>query len=142
MAPLAHFGRTATLNAATYCVSVSSISPGQRKNELVADASADLYGSEGWRVRVPARSTRLRPTRTRAGRGPGYGYGYGYGYGSGMSPQEGPHGQSPEVDPEDLRQHGDKAVRLAHDLAPSESARWADLVNTAASMAEIEDPGQ
>lgn len=66
----------------------------------------------------------------------------GYGYGSGMSPQEGPHGQPPEVDPEDLHKHGDEALRLAHDLAPGESARWADLVNAAASMAEIEDPGQ
>ena len=42
-----HFGRTATLNAATYCAAVSSISPGQCKNELVEDASTDLYGSEG-----------------------------------------------------------------------------------------------
>jgi hypothetical protein len=59
-----------------------------------------------------------------------------------MSQQEGHHGRLPEVDPEDLRKHGGEAVRLADDLAPGESARWADLVNTAASMAEIEDPGQ
>lgn len=50
--------------------------------------------------------------------------------------------QPPEVDPEDLRQHADKGVRLLGDLAPGESIRWADAVNTAASMAEIEDPGQ
>lgn len=66
----------------------------------------------------------------------------GYGYFGGMSTQTGPpQGRPPEVEPEDLRKHGDKALRLAHDLAPGESARWADLVNTAASMAEIEDPG-
>jgi hypothetical protein len=65
-----------------------------------------------------------------------------YGYGSGMSPQVGPQSQPPEVDPEDLRKRGDEALRLAHDLAIGESARWADLVNTAASMAEMEDPGQ
>ena len=59
-----------------------------------------------------------------------------------MSPQTSAQGQPPEVDPEDLRKHGDKALRLVHDLAPGESARWANLVNTAASMAEIEDPGQ
>jgi hypothetical protein len=45
----------------------------------------------------------------------------------------------PEVDPEDLHKHGDAALRLMRDLAPGESARWADLVNTAASMAEIEE---
>jgi transcriptional regulator with XRE-family HTH domain len=50
-------------------------------------------------------------------------------------------GRSSEVSAEDLRKHGDKALRLAHDLAPGESARWADLVNTAASIAEIEDLG-
>jgi hypothetical protein len=48
----------------------------------------------------------------------------------------------PEVDPEDLRKHGDKAVRLVHDLGPGDSVRWADAVNTAASLAEAEDPGQ
>jgi hypothetical protein len=53
------------------------------------------------------------------------------------------HHIPPEVDPEDLRKHGDKAVRLADDLAPGEVVRWADLVNTAASMADIEDgPGK
>ena len=44
----------------------------------------------------------------------------------------------PEVDPEDLRKHGTDALRLVHDLGPGESIRWADVVNTAASMAEIE----
>jgi len=37
----------------------------------------------------------------------------------------------PEVDPEDLSTHG-------ADLGPSESIRWADAVNTAATMAEAE----
>ena len=32
----------------------------------------------------------------------------------------------------DLRNHGEATLRLAHDLARGESARWADLVNTAA----------
>jgi hypothetical protein len=49
---------------------------------------------------------------------------------------------APEVDPEDLRNHGEAALRLARDLARGESVRWADLVNTAASMAEIEDQDQ
>jgi hypothetical protein len=44
----------------------------------------------------------------------------------------------PEVDPEDLRKYDEAARRLASDLAPGESVRWADLVNTAASMGEIE----
>jgi hypothetical protein len=47
--------------------------------------------------------------------------------------------QTPEVDPEDLRKYNDEAIMLAHDLAPGESARWADLVNTAASMGEIDN---
>jgi hypothetical protein len=42
----------------------------------------------------------------------------------------------PKVVPEDLREHGAAALRLVHDLAPGESIRWADAVNTAASMAE------
>jgi hypothetical protein len=45
----------------------------------------------------------------------------------------------PEVDPEDLRKYDEAARRLANDLAPGESANWADLVNTAASMGEIEE---
>lgn len=53
------------------------------------------------------------------------------------------HRIPPEVDPEDLRKHDGKAVRLAHDLASGEVVRWADLVNTATSMADIEDePGK
>ncbi len=50
--------------------------------------------------------------------------------------------RKPEVDPEALRKYGDKALRLTQDLAPGESARWADLVNTAASMGEIEEQDQ
>jgi len=45
----------------------------------------------------------------------------------------------PEVHPEDLLRHDSAAHQLAHDLAPGESARWADLVNTAASMADLEE---
>ena len=48
-----------------------------------------------------------------------------------------PMNQPTEVDPEDLRMYNDEAVMLAYDLAPGESSRWADLVNTAASMGEI-----
>jgi hypothetical protein len=43
---LAAFGRTATLNAAADCASVSSISAGQRRNEQIADVAVDLYGSD------------------------------------------------------------------------------------------------
>jgi hypothetical protein len=39
-----------------------------------------------------------------------------------------------EMTPEDLAKYNTAAIRLAQDLAPGESARWADLVNTAASM--------
>jgi hypothetical protein len=46
---------------------------------------------------------------------------------------------TPEVSPEDLSKYNDAAIRLTKDLAPGESARWADLVNTAASMAELEN---
>jgi hypothetical protein len=35
--------------------------------------------------------------------------------------------------------HGDAALRLANDLGPGEISTWANLVNSAASMAEIED---
>ena len=48
----------------------------------------------------------------------------------------------PEVTSEDLAKYNDAAIKLAHDLAPGESVRWADLVNTAASMAEVEDDEQ
>jgi hypothetical protein len=44
-----------------------------------------------------------------------------------------------KVTPEDLVKHNNAAIKLAQDLAPGELARWADLVNTAASMAEVED---
>ena len=46
--PWPHFGRTRTLNAAIYCVPVSSISAGQRGNGQVADRRDIVYGSEGW----------------------------------------------------------------------------------------------
>lgn len=59
-----------------------------------------------------------------------------------MSPEESFQSRQPEVDPEDLGKYGDAALRLAHDLAPGESARWVDLVNTAASMGEIEEQDQ
>jgi hypothetical protein len=53
------------------------------------------------------------------------------------------HHIPPELDLEDLRKHGDKAVRPSDDLASGEVVRWADLVNAAASMADIEDdPGK
>lgn len=64
-------------------------------------------------------------------------------YAGAMSPpEESSRNQQPEVDPEDLREYADAALRLAHDLARGESARWADLVNTAASMGEIEEQDQ
>jgi hypothetical protein len=44
----------------------------------------------------------------------------------------------PEVTAEDLEKHGAAALRMMYDLAPGEFARWADLVNTAASMSDIE----
>jgi hypothetical protein len=44
---------------------------------------------------------------------------------------------TPEVTPEDLAKYNDEAIMLAYDLAPGESAMWANLVNTAASMGEI-----
>lgn len=37
--------------------------------------------------------------------------------------------QVPEVESEDLREHGEQALRLARTLNPGESVRWADLVN-------------
>jgi hypothetical protein len=60
-------------------------------------------------------------------------------YAGAMSPEESPQNRRPEVDPEDLRMHGDAALRLANDLGPGEISTWANLVNSAASMAEIED---
>jgi hypothetical protein len=42
-----------------------------------------------------------------------------------------------EVTPEDLAKYNDAAIMLAYDLAPEESASWANLVNAAASMGEI-----
>jgi hypothetical protein len=44
---------------------------------------------------------------------------------------------TPEVTPEDLAKYNNEAIMLAYDLVPGESARWADLVNTAASMGEV-----
>lgn len=46
---------------------------------------------------------------------------------------------TPEVTPEDLAKYNDAAIRLAQDVAPGETARWANLVNSAASMGELED---
>lgn len=63
-------------------------------------------------------------------------------YAGAMSPEEISQNRQPEVDPEDLRKYDGAALRLAHDLAHGESARWADLVNTAASMGEIEEQDQ
>lgn len=42
---MALFGRTATLNAATHCASLSSISPGPHAYVLVADVPVYLYGA-------------------------------------------------------------------------------------------------
>lgn len=44
---------------------------------------------------------------------------------------------APEVTPEDLAKYNDEAIMLAYDFAPGESAKWANLVNTAVSMGEI-----
>ena len=41
------FGRTRTLNAATYCASMSSIPAGQRQSGQVASARDAVYGSDG-----------------------------------------------------------------------------------------------
>ena len=41
-----HFGHTAALNAADQRVSISSVPPGQRAYEQVADTPETLYGSE------------------------------------------------------------------------------------------------
>ncbi len=60
-------------------------------------------------------------------------------YADAMSPEESSQNRQPEVDPEDLRKHGDAALRLANDLRPGETSTWANLVNSAVSMAEIED---
>ena len=43
----------------------------------------------------------------------------------------------PEVTPEDLAKYNGEAIKLARDLKPGERAKWADLVNSAASMGEI-----
>ena len=42
-----------------------------------------------------------------------------------------------EVAPGDLTKYNNAAIMLAYDLAPGEAARWADLVNTAASTGKI-----
>ena len=46
---------------------------------------------------------------------------------------------SPEVDPEDLKNHGEKAKQHVYDLQPGEAIRWADAVNTQASMTGLEN---
>lgn len=53
-----HLGRTATPDAVAQHASASSISAGQRQNEQVADATVDLYRSEGSRRLVFAYQTR------------------------------------------------------------------------------------
>jgi hypothetical protein len=45
---------------------------------------------------------------------------------------------TPEVTPEDLAEFNDAAIQLARTLPPG-TYRWGSLVNTAASMAEVED---
>ncbi len=45
---------------------------------------------------------------------------------------------TPKVTPEDLAKYNDAAIQLARSLPPG-TYRWGALVNTAASMAEVED---
>jgi hypothetical protein len=45
----------------------------------------------------------------------------------------------PEVDLEDLAKYGDAAIQLVHDIKFGETIRWADAVNTAASMDDLEN---
>jgi len=52
-------GRQTTLNAASYCAPVSSISAGQQRNGQVADRRDTVYGSEGWGFE----SLRARPAQ-------------------------------------------------------------------------------
>jgi hypothetical protein len=44
--PWPHFGRTAALNAAAQCATMSGILAGQQLNEHVAATRGDLYGSD------------------------------------------------------------------------------------------------
>jgi hypothetical protein len=57
------FGRQTTLNAATYCAPVSSISAGQQRSGQVAGARDTVYGSDGWTRRA---ITRCVPVAHRA----------------------------------------------------------------------------
>ena len=50
---LAAFGRTRTLNAATYCTSMSSIPAGQRRNGQVAGCALHSLRIKRLGVRVP-----------------------------------------------------------------------------------------
>jgi len=59
------FGRQTTLNAASYCAPVSSISAGQQRNGQVADRRDTVYGSDA--------SARPSPGRYRSGRADGEG---------------------------------------------------------------------
>jgi hypothetical protein len=45
--------RQRTLNAAAYCATVSTVSPGQHRNGQVAGARDTVYGSEGWATEQP-----------------------------------------------------------------------------------------
>ncbi len=63
-------------------------------------------------------------------------------YAGAMSREESSQSRQPKVVPEDLRKYGGVAVRLAYDLASGETSTWANLVNTAASMGEIEEQDQ
>ena len=56
-----------------------------------------------------------------------------------MVREESPRGWLPEVDPEDLTKYGDAALRMVDGLSRGESVRWANLVNTAASMADVDE---
>ena len=47
------FGRQTTLNVATYCAPVSSISAGQQRNGQVAEARDTVYGSDADQPQPP-----------------------------------------------------------------------------------------
>jgi len=51
------FGRRPTLNAATYCATMSTVSAGQQRNRQLADVRDTVYGSDAW---CRARTGRMR----------------------------------------------------------------------------------
>jgi hypothetical protein len=51
-------GRQRALNAAAYCATVSTVSPGQHRNGQVAGARDTVYGSEGAPILLPVRGAR------------------------------------------------------------------------------------